>query len=535
MLKHFLTRNTDKLRRRVALDRVHRVCSQSREFWWKDDDDKKDQKPKEQLLERKKLTSSKKKVGNNEQESNNSNKKRTRTPLHVMSDEDMKSDNVIDINSTSSSAQSSSSSSNDDDQSSPNNNNAPAILGEGENAPHVPSVMIMPRRGTPIFPVPEVAQHLLIKSPAVVNKLEKQLATGIPYIGVFLRKEELTVDTSQPESDANTFDVDDVIHDLSEIHSVGTLAQVVAIRQLPNFNSLEEDKDQTWHVMLTGHRRIRFDRSPDTILDEGTPMVINVEHLSTPEYDDDDSILNATCQEIMNTIRDVLKTNEILHGPVQDFLRRRLEVADPPRLADFAASLTSAKPKDLQNVMNTLNVQDRLDLSLVLLKTEVERSNLRKQIKESVEKKIGESQRKYMLQEQLKEIKNELGLQKDDKETLMNKFHARLKDLIVPKETQTVIDEEMSKLESLEKNSPEFNTTRNYMDWLTSIPWGKQSEENFDIGKAKNILDEDHYGMKDVKDRILEIIAVGKLKGNIGQGKIICKFLIIFHFWRTTY
>jgi len=174
-------------------------------------------------------------------------------------------------------------------------------------------------------------------------------------------------------------------------------------------------------------------------------MVINVEHLSTPDYDADDSILNATSQEIMNTMRDVLQSNEILHGPVQDFLRRRLEGADPPRLADFAASLTSAKPKELQNVMNTLDVQERLDLSLVLLKTEVERSNLRKQIRENVEKKISETQRKYMLQEQLKEIKNELGLQKDDKETLLTKFNARLNEegIVVPKEAQQVIDEEM--------------------------------------------------------------------------------------------
>ena len=199
--------------------------------------------------------------------------------------------------------------------------------------------------------------------------------------------------------------------------------------------------------MLTGHRRIRFDRTEQakTILDKGPPMVINVEHLSTPDYDADDSILNATSQEIMNTMRDVLQSNEILHGPVQDFLRRRLEGADPPRLADFAASLTSAKPKELQNVMNTLDVQERLDLSLVLLKTEVERSNLRKQIRENVEKKISETQRKYMLQEQLKEIKNELGLQKDDKETLLTKFNARLNEegIVVPKEAQQVIDEEM--------------------------------------------------------------------------------------------
>jgi len=92
----------------------------------------------------------------------------------------------------------------------------------------------------------------------------------------------------------------------------------------------------------------------------------------------------------------------------------------------------------------------------------------------------------------------------------------------VPESARAVIDEEISKLESLEKNSSEFNTTRNYLDWLTSVPWGKTSEENFDVGKAAKILDEDHYGMKDVKDRVLETIAVGSLKGKVGQGKIIC-------------
>ncbi len=170
------------------------------------------------------------------------------------------------------------------------------------------------------------------------------------------------------------------------------------------------------------------------------------------------------------------------------------------------------------------------------------------QIKQDVEKKIGETQKKFMLNEQLKQIKKELGLEKDDTEAVLSKFRSRLQQeeeagasddgegeaaagnadaddgerLVVPAEAQAVIDEEMSKLESLEKNSPEFNTTRNYLDWLTSIPWGRTSAENFDVEDASRILDEDHYGMKDVKDRILETIAVGKLKGNIGQGKIIC-------------
>ena len=114
-----------------------------------------------------------------------------------------------------------------------------------------------------------------------------------------------------------------------------------------------------------------------------------------------------------------------------------------------------------------------------------------------------------MLNEQLKEIKKELGLEKDDKETLIDKFRSRLLDddnvpLNIPKEALNTINEEMSKLQSLEKNSPEFNTTRNYMDWLTSIPWGQTSDEQFNVKIASAILNEDHYGMDDVKERILE-------------------------------
>jgi len=126
-----------------------------------------------------------------------------------------------------------------------------------------------------------------------------------------------------------------------------------------------------------------------------------------------------------------------------------------------------------------------------------------------------------MLQEQLKIIKRELGITKDDKDAVAEKFRARLEGLTVPAEVQEVIDEELNKLGFLDPNSSEFNVTRNYLDWLTDIPWGKTTEDSFDIPNALQILDEDHYGMKDAKDRILEFIAVGKLKGEV-QGKILC-------------
>ncbi|XP_010149530.1 PREDICTED: lon protease homolog, mitochondrial-like, partial [Eurypyga helias] len=138
-----------------------------------------------------------------------------------------------------------------------------------------------------------------------------------------------------------------------------------------------------------------------------------------------------------------------------------------------------------------------------------------------VEEKIKQTHRKYLLQEQLKIIKKELGLEKEDKDAIEEKFRERLKELVVPKHVMDVIDEELNKLGLLDNHSSEFNVTRNYLDWLTSIPWGKCSEENLELTRAQAVLEEDHYGMDDVKKRILEFIAVSQLRGST-QGKILC-------------
>ena len=146
---------------------------------------------------------------------------------------------------------------------------------------------------------------------------------------------------------------------------------------------------------------------------------------------------------------------------------------------------------------------------------------MQQEISAKVEEKMSEAQRKYFLTEQLKSIKKELGMEKDDKEALISKYRKTLAEYpSVPEEVMETIDAELEKLSTLEKNSAEFNVTRSYLDWLTSVPWGVETEENFDIRDARQVLDRDHYGLDDVKDTILQFIAVGKLKGSV-QGKIL--------------
>lgn len=196
-------------------------------------------------------------------------------------------------------------------------------------------------------------------------------------------------------------------------------------------------------------------------------------------------------------------------------------VDNPVYLSDLGAALTSGDSADLHAVLAETSIPKRLALALALLKKEYELSKLQQKIGKEVEDKVKSVQRKYLLQEQLKVIRKELGMEKDDAESIIEKYQARLQNLNVSGGVKEVIDEEMNKLRFLDNHSSEFNVTRNYLDWLTSIPWGVSSHENLDILKASDILNEDHYGLDDVKKRILEFVAVSQLKGSV-QGKILC-------------
>ncbi|KAI7255954.1 ATP-dependent protease La [Hortaea werneckii] len=148
-------------------------------------------------------------------------------------------------------------------------------------------------------------------------------------------------------------------------------------------------------------------------------------------------------------------------------------------------------------------------------------AQLSSKISKDVESKIQKRQREYWLMEQMKGIRRELGLETDGKDKLVESFKEKANKLAMPEQVKKVFDEEVNKLAHLEPAASEFNVTRNYLDWLTQIPWGQRSAENFGIQNARTVLDEDHHGLKDVKDRILEFIAVGKLRGTV-EGKILC-------------
>ncbi len=217
---------------------------------------------------------------------------------------------------------------------------------------------------------------------------------------------------------------------------------------------------------------------------------------------------------IINKIKELLPLNPLYKESLKAFLER-YSADDASPLADFAAAMTSADAEQLQEVLETVPLLRRMEKVLLLIQHELEVAGLQSEIRQRVEQRVSEQQREFFLREQLKEIQKELGISKDDKTVEMERFRERLLGREVPDDAMQRIEAELQKFSFLEPGSPEYGVTRNYLDALTALPWGVHSPDHVDIERARKVLDRDHAGLDDVKDRIIEFIGVGKLKGEV--------------------
>jgi ATP-dependent Lon protease len=248
------------------------------------------------------------------------------------------------------------------------------------------------------------------------------------------------------------------------------------------------------------------------------PYVVRVEYPSDARNQEPDEI-KAYAVAIINTIKELIPLNPLYTEELKFFLGR-FSPNEPSVLADFAASLTTATKEELQEVLDTVALKRRLEKVFVLIKKELDVARLQSQIRGQVSEKIGKQQREFFLREQLKAIQKELGIAKDDRTADIDRFRERHAKLTVPEAAQKRIDEELDKLALLETGSPEYAVTRNYLDALTRLPWGVYSEDRLDLAHARTVLDEDHYGLEDVKERIVEFLAVGAMKRSV-SGSIV--------------
>jgi len=290
------------------------------------------------------------------------------------------------------------------------------------------------------------------------------------------------------------------------LHAVGVVGRIVKVVHLD---------DDSAHFLINCVERFTVDK----VLVQSWGLSARVDYHVAAELSVNPE-LKAYSMAIITTLKELVQINPLYSEEIKFFLNRS-SLEDPGRLADFAANLTSADGEALQKILEAFDVRRRIDQVLVLLKKELEVSRLQTRISQQIEEKVSGQQREFFLKEQLKAIKKELGLEKEGKTTEIEKFEERLEKLTLNDEAQRTVDEEMDKLRLLEPHSPEYTVTRNYLDWLTVLPWGQHSKDSFKIDRARKILDRDHFGLDDVKERILEFIAVGKMKGTV-SGSIIC-------------
>lgn len=349
-------------------------------------------------------------------------------------------------------------------------------------------VYIYPLHRRPFFP--GMAAPIVIEPGPLYEALKVIAQSENKYVGLLLSKE----------------DVEDVYKTkFEQLFHVGVLARILRIIPMENGGA---------QVVLGMEKRFRVINQ----LEDSVQLKALIEVI--PEDKLDNEISKAYSISIISTIKDLLKLNPLYKEELQIFLGHS-DFTEPGKLADFAVSLTTASKEDLQLVLETFDIQKRLEKALELLKKEHDISVLQNSISQKIDATVAKTQKDFFLREQLKAIKKELGIEKDDKSLDREKFENRLKERKVPPDVMNVIQEELNKFSVLDVHASEYGVVRNYLDWLTIVPWGIYSEECLDIAHAETVLNEDHYGLEDIKERILEFISVGKLAGGI-KGSIIC-------------
>ena len=289
----------------------------------------------------------------------------------------------------------------------------------------------------------------------------------------------------------------------SDLHRIGTAVKIHHARRQDGLIQFVAEGMQRFEVVEW------LSRKP--------PMLARVEYLYEAAEPDEQS--KAFAMALVSTIRELIPLNPMLSEELKVYLER-FSPSQPAQLGWFAASLASTDRDALQQLLQTVALQPRLESVLEMLRKELEVARVHADIRQQMEEKMTEQQRKHHLREQLKIIQKELGISKDDRTADVDMFRERIATLTLSDEASQRVEDELSKFSVLETGSPEYAVTRNYLDWLTSLPWGIESQDRLDLDAARKVLDSDHSGLDDVKARIIEFLAVGKLTGGV-SGSII--------------
>jgi ATP-dependent Lon protease len=343
----------------------------------------------------------------------------------------------------------------------------------------------------PLVPVrdqvyfPQMVFPLFVGRERSVRALEEAMEND-RIIALAAQKEVIT---EEPEPD--------------DIYSVGIAAEVLQVLRMP---------DGTLRLMLQGIDRIRIAEYLQTqpfILVAVEPMPSERQH--DLEIEALMGIVASLFEQLVNAGKNI----------PPEVLLSVSNLSDPERIINTVTPYLPVRVAEKQQILEMEGVRERLERLVVLMRKEIEILELQKTIRSRVEKEMGDTQREFFLREQLKVIQQELG-ERDERTTEIEEFRQKILAAGMPEEVQERAFKELERLEKMPFATPEGVVVRNYLDWLVSLPWSVSTEDNLDIAAAAQVLDEDHYGLKKVKERILEFLAVRKLAGSAMKGPILC-------------
>jgi len=288
----------------------------------------------------------------------------------------------------------------------------------------------------------------------------------------------------------------------NDIFETGTLGEVVQLIRLP---------DGPIKVLVEGKMRARIKR----FVQEDDFMLVDVEEVIPPT--EVSTELKALMRSINATFDQYVKLGKKVNP---EMIVQVNAIEDPSRLADAIVVQLNIKLEDKQDILETTNPNDRLEKILGHMKSEIEILQVEKRIRNRVKKQMEKTQKEYYLNEQMRAIQKELG-EKDDFRNEIQELEDKLKAKDMPDDAREKTEKEIRKLKMMSPMSAEATVVRNYVDWMLALPWNEVSEDHIDISKAREVLEEDHYGLEKVKERILEYLAVQKLVGKM-KGPILC-------------
>lgn len=293
--------------------------------------------------------------------------------------------------------------------------------------------------------------------------------------------------------------------EFEDLYRYGTAARVLKKINLP---------DGGVNVLINSVKRFRIKKE----VEKKKNLVAEVEYLEDILDKKGKIEIKAYTREVLSKLKLLSDNNPLF---TEEMKLTMLNVEEPGKIADFVTSILNMEKNEYQEILETLDVKQRLVRVIHLLHKEMEVMEVQKKIQHQISDKIDRQQREYFLREQLKAIKTELGMEEDERTVEVREMRKKVEELSLKGEVKDKIDEEIERFLFLEPSSSEYSVAKNYIDTVLSLPWNTATVDSIDLDRAEKILNRDHYGLEDVKKRILEFIALRKIKPD-ARGSIIC-------------